>query len=124
LSSNKRDFIGYSNKPPKVKWPRNARLALTIAVNYEAAGERSVLTGDETGESYGEFPAYGAPPKRDLAMDSLFEYETRVGIWRLLDLFDKYRTKVTFFATAKTLEANPEAAKEIVKRGHEVCSHD
>lgn len=74
-------------------------------------------------ESYGEFAAYGAPPKRDMAMESIFEYETRVAIWRLLDLFDRHGVKVTFFATAKTLEANEEAAKAIVERGHEICSH-
>ena len=118
-----RDFIGYGQNPPRVKWPKNARLALTIAVNYEAAGERSIVYGDSGPETYGEFPAYGVPPKRDLAIESIFEYETRVGIWRLLDLFDKYKTKVTFFATAKTLEANPQAGREIVRRGHEICSH-
>ena len=58
-----------------------------------------------------------------MAIESLFEYETRVAIWRLLRVFDKYHTKITFFATAKTLETNPEAAKKIVKTGHEICSH-
>jgi allantoinase len=118
-----RDFVGYGGKVPKVEWPNGARLALTIAVNYEAGGERSVVFGDEGPETYGEFPAYGTPPKRDLCIESIFEYETRAAVWRLLRLFDKYNVKTTFFATAKTLEANPEAAKEIVRRGHEICSH-
>jgi peptidoglycan/xylan/chitin deacetylase (PgdA/CDA1 family) len=118
-----RDFIGYGRKQPKVRWPNDARLALTFAVNYEAGGERSVPAGDPSSESFGEFPVYGAAPKRDLAMESIFEYETRVGIWRILRLFDKHRGKVTFFATAQSLEANPDAAKEIAIRGHEVCSH-
>jgi peptidoglycan/xylan/chitin deacetylase (PgdA/CDA1 family) len=118
-----RDFIGYGRSPPRVAWPGGARLAVTFAINYEAGGERSVIYGDAGPETYGEFATYGAPPKRDLAMESIFEYETRVAIWRLLNLFRRHRVKVTFFATAKTLEANPEAAKEIVKEGHEICSH-
>ena len=121
--ANQRDFIGYGMDVPKVEWPNGSRLALTIAVNYEAGGERSIIYGDDGPETYGEFPSYGTPPRRDLAMESLFEYESRVAIWRILNLLDSYGTKVTFFATAKTLETNPIAAKEIVKRGHEVCSH-
>jgi len=118
-----RDFVGYGKEPPKVRWPGGARLALTIAVIYEAGGERSVVNGDSGPETYGEFASYGTPPKRDLGIESVFEYETRTAIWRLLDLFDRFGVKVTFFATAKTLEVNREAAKEIVARGHEVCGH-
>jgi allantoinase len=118
-----RDFVGYGMNPPKVRWPHGARLALTIAVNYEVGGERSVVNGDDGPETYGEFASYGAPPKRDLGIESVFEYESRAAIWRLLDLFDRFGVKVTFFATAKTLEANRSAAREIVGRGHEVCSH-
>jgi len=118
-----RDFIGYGKALPKVHWPGGRRLALTFAVNYEAGSERSVAFGDQGPESFGEFPAYGAPPKRDLAIESIFEYETRVAIWRILRVFEKYGVKTTFFATAKTLETNPEAAKEIVRLGHEICSH-
>ncbi|HYB04740.1 MAG TPA: allantoinase PuuE [Nitrososphaerales archaeon] len=123
MSSMIRDFVGYGKNPPKVRWPNDARLVVTFAVNYEAGGEQSVLAGDPHSETLGEFPVYGAPPKRDLAMESLFEYETRVGIWRILRLFEKYHTKVTFFATAQSLQANPEAAREIASQGHEVCSH-
>jgi allantoinase len=123
MSPLPRDFIGYGKSPPKVQWPRKARLALTFAINYEAGAERSVAFGDQGPETFGEFPSYGAPPKRDLCVESIFEYETRVAIWRILRTFEKYSVKTTFFATAKTLETNPEAAKEIVSKGHEVCSH-
>jgi peptidoglycan/xylan/chitin deacetylase (PgdA/CDA1 family) len=123
MPSMTRDFVGYGKNRPKVRWPNDARLAVTFAVNYEAGGEQSVPAGDPHSEMLGEFPVYGAPPKRDLAMESIFEYETRVGIWRVLRLFDKYGVKVTFFATAQTLQANPEAAREIAAKGHEVCSH-
>jgi len=123
MSPLPRDFVGYGKDLPKVKWPKGAQLALTIAVNYEAGSERAVGFGDDAAETFGEFPMYGAPPKRDMAIESIFEYETRVAIWRMLRLFDKHKVKTTFFATAKTLETNPEAAKEIVGRGHEICSH-
>jgi len=118
-----RDFVGYGKKIPKVEWPDDARLVLTIAVNYEAGGERSVVFGDQGPETYGEFPAYGTPPKRDLCMESIFEYETRAAIWRLLRLFDRHDIRTTFFATARTLEVNPDAAREIVRLGHEICGH-
>ena len=123
MSTSSRDFLGYGKAVPKVRWPNGARLAVTFAINYEAGGEHSVAFGDQGPETFGEFPAYGTPPKRDLAIESIFEYETRVAIWRILRVFDKYAAKTTFFATARTLETNPDAAKEIVKRGHEICSH-
>lgn len=118
-----RDLIGYGKTPPRVVWPRAARLALTFVINYEAGGERSVIYGDDGPETYGEFASYGTPPKRDLGIESVFEYETRVAIWRMLKLFEKFGIKTTFFAAARTLQANPEAAKEIVNRGHEICGH-
>jgi len=118
-----RNFVGYGKILPKVRWPKGAKLALTFAINYEAGSERSIGFGDQGPETFGEFPAYGTPPKRDLTIESIFEYETRVAIWRMLRIFEKYGVKTTFFAAAKTLEANPEAAKEIVRKGHEICSH-
>jgi peptidoglycan/xylan/chitin deacetylase (PgdA/CDA1 family) len=123
LTSLSRDLIGYGLKPPTVEWPNGKRLAIQVVANYEAGSERTVVNGDEGAETFGEFPSYGPPPKRDMAIESIFEYETRVAIWRMLDLFDRYGIKTTFFATAKTLESNPQAAKAIVDRGHEICSH-
>jgi len=123
MSPLPRNFIGYGRNPPKIRWPKGARLAVTFAINYEAGGERSVASGDEGAETFGEFPSYGAPPKRDLCIESIFEYETRVAIWRILRTFEKYGVHATFFATAKTLETNPGAARAIVDGGHEVCSH-
>lgn len=123
MSPLPRDLVGYGERVPVVQWPDGARLALNIVVNYEAGSERSPIYGDSGPETYGEFASYGAPPKRDMGIESVFEYETRVAIWRMLDLFKRHGVKVTFFATAKTLEANPEAAKRIVAEGHEICSH-
>jgi len=123
MPSSNREFVGYGKAVPNVEWPKNAKLALTFAINYEAGAERSLAFGDQGPETYGEFPAYGTPPKRDLAIESIFEYETRVAIWRILKVLEKYDVKATFFAAARTLEANPDAANEIVQRGHEICSH-
>jgi peptidoglycan/xylan/chitin deacetylase (PgdA/CDA1 family) len=123
MSPIPRDFVGYGKSGPKVRWPKGARLALTFAINYEAGGEHALGFGDQGPETFGEFPSYGTPPKRDLTIESIFEYETRVAIWRILRTFGKRNMKTTFFATAKTLETNREAAKEIVAEGHEICSH-
>lgn len=121
--AGRRDFVGYGKDLPRVRWPEGARLALTFAVNYEAGGERSIVYGDSGPETYGEFASYGTLPKRDLGIESVFEYETRAAVWRILNLFDRFGVKVTFFATARTLQVNPVAAKEIVLRGHELCGH-
>ena len=118
-----RDLVGYGRNPPKAEWPGGALIALTFVVNYEAGGERSPIYGDDVPETYGEFAAYGPPPKRDLGIESVFEYETRVAVWRLLDIFEKFGAKVTFYASGATLRANPAAGKEIIQRGHEICGH-
>jgi len=118
-----RDFVGYGQHPPRVEWPGGKRLAVQIVLNYEAGGERTVVAGDKGPETFGEFPSYGVPPKRDMTIESIFEYETRVAIWRILELYKRHSIRTTFFATAKTLEVNPDAAKAIVAAGHEICSH-
>ncbi len=117
-----RDFIGYGKNPPKVVWLNNARIAVQLVVNFEEGAENSVLKGDKMPEQFGDFPPIDLPI-RDLGLESVFEYGSRVGIWRMLDLFDREEIKVTFYACGEALEANPEGAREIVKRGHEICSH-
>lgn len=115
--------MGYGNRPPKIKWPNDARLALSLVVNYEEGAERSILDGDDSPERFSEI-AYGLTGKmRDLAVESMYEYGSRVGFWRIMRLFEENDVKATFFACAKALERNPEAAKAIVKADHEICSH-
>ena len=118
-----RDFVGYGNDLPKVEWPGGARLALSLVVNYEEGAESSPADGDPEAEPGGETPVQTPPGVRNTLNESLFEYGSRVGIWRLLDIFDKYGVKVTFFACGRALEQNPKAAAEITRRGHEPCSH-
>lgn len=119
----KRDFVGYGRNVPKVQWPNDARIAVSLVINYEEGSEYSLLDGDSHHETNGEVPSPVPSNQRDLFNESFFEYGSRVGVWRLLDLFDKYQVKTTFFCCALALERNPEVAKEIVAQGHEVCGH-
>ena len=118
-----RDFIGYGKNVPQIRWPNDARIAISMVVNYEEGSEYSLLDGDSHHETNNEVPSPVPLQQRDLLNESFFEYGSRVGVWRLLDLFDQHQVKTTFFCCALALERNPEAAKEIVARGHEVCGH-
>ena len=118
-----RDLVGYGRNVPRIQWPGDARIAVSLVVNYEEGAEYSLLDGDSHHEINGEVPSPVPPQQRDLFNESFFEYGSRVGVWRLLDLMDKYQVASTFFCCALALERNPEVAKEIVSRGHEVCGH-
>lgn len=114
-----RDFIGYGQNAPKVEWPNGERLAVSVVVNYEEGSEYSVLDGD----SQGEGPSVVKPGDRDLYMESNFEYGSRAGVWRIFKILDDYSVKSTFFVCALALERNPDVAKEIVNRGHDIVGH-
>ena len=122
--TNQRDLVGYADKPPTNLWPRGARLAISIVVNYEEGSERSHAMGDPDQEAMTEWGAYPFPSEiRNLAMESMNEYGSRVGVWRLLRLFAETGVKSTFFACAVAFEQNPSLARTIVTTGHEICSH-
>ena len=117
-----RDFIGYGADFPKIKWPGDARIAISLVINFEEGSEMSPLIGDEVAEPTGE--AFQDPiGQRRLINESHYEYGSRVGFWRILEILDKYQVKATAFACGMALEVNPESAKEIVARGHEPASH-
>jgi len=118
-----RDLIGYGQNPPVVAWPNGARIAVSLVVNYEEGSENSILDGDPRGETVGESPSPILPGERDLANESFFEYGSRVGVWRIMNLLGEYDLKSTFFACALALERNPGVGPEIVRRGHEVMGH-
>ncbi len=118
-----RDFTGYGKNPPQVRWPDDARIALSMVVNYEEGSERSLLDGDDSHETNNEVPSPVPPGERDLFNESFFEYGSRVGVWRLLGIFDQYSVKSTFYCCAVALERNPDVARELVRRGHEICGH-
>jgi len=120
-----RDLIGYGQNVPNANWPNKARLAISFVLNYEEGGERCVLHGDSESEAFlSEMP--GAVPLqgvRNLSMESCYEYGSRAGVWRLLNLFADYQIPLTVFAVAMALERHPDVAKAFVAANHEICSH-
>ncbi len=120
-----RDLIGYGDKPPDPQWPGGAKLAVQFVLNYEEGGENTVLNGDPTSEVYltetpGAQPVTGA---RDMAIESQYEYGSRVGFWRILHLFAERKINFTCYGIGLALERNPAAAKAMVAAGHEMASH-
>ncbi|MGH7736473.1 MAG: allantoinase PuuE [Candidatus Tyrphobacter sp.] len=120
-----RDLVGYGEHPPHPRWPGEARLALQIVVNYEEGSEYSVPDGDGFSETYlTEVPGASlGKGKRDLIVESIYEYGSRAGFWRLMRILSQRDLHATIFAAALALERNPQAARAIRKAGHEVCSH-
>ena len=122
-NKNERDFVGYGRNPPRGTWPNGARLAMSIVLNYEEGSEQSVLDGDPAGESVAEIVRQAERGQRDLALESMFEYGSRVGVWRLLDIFDRKQIDATIFACAVAVERNPDIAAYLREAPHEVCCH-
>ncbi len=121
---NNRDMIGYGSKNFKVKWPNNARLAVQIVLNYEEGAENCVLNGDKNSEIFlseiiGAIPIKG----RNVNMESLYEYGSRAGFWRLHKLFQTKKIPITVFGVGMALEKNPDICNAIKDAGYEVASH-
>ena len=120
-----RDLVGYGQRPPPAQWPAGARIAVQFVVNYEEGGENCVLHGDPASEAFLS-EIVGATPwpnQRHPSMESIYEYGSRVGVWRLLDLFARYEIPLTVFGVAMALERNPAVAEAAMAAGHEICSH-
>lgn len=111
-----RNLIGYGANPPHPKWPNNARIAVSFVLNYEEGGERCLLHGDDESESFlSEIP--GAMPikgERHISMESIYEYGSRAGVWRVLRLFEQYDIPLTIFAVAMAVERYPEVAVAMI----------
>jgi putative urate catabolism protein len=120
-----RDLIGYGANPPHPHWPGDARIAISFVLNYEEGGERCILHGDKESEAFlSEMPsAQALPGVRHLCMESIYEYGSRAGVWRLLKLFRKYDIPLTIFAVAMAAERHPEVIRAMHAAGHEICSH-
>lgn len=121
--SHPRDFVGYGRKPPLPRWPGEARLALNICINYEEGSEPSVPDGDAATESGLTEGGAGGFDGRDLAAESMFEYGSRVGFWRLTRLLSERGMDATIFGCALALERNPEACEAIRALKYDVCAH-
>ena len=118
-----RDLVGYADTPPRVTWPHGARVAISLVVNYEEGSENLLQDGVGRRESWGDAMSPVPADQRDLANESMFEYGSRVGVWRFLRIFAKYGVRSTFFACAVALERNPAVARAITAQGHDVCGH-
>ena len=120
-----RNLLGYSGRPPDPRWPDGARVAVQFVLNVEEGGERSILNGDAQSEDYlHEMP--GRPARmgeRDLSVEGLFEYGSRAGVWRILELFRARDLPLTAFAVGRALELTPEIGRALSAAGHEVAGH-
>ncbi|WP_377296872.1 polysaccharide deacetylase family protein [Rhizobium sp. SGZ-381] len=120
-----RDFIGYANRPPQFRWPGDSGLAVNIVLNYEEGSEYSVADGDGRSETaLLEINQPRVPPgDRDLASESMYEYGSRVGFWRLHRLFTERNLPLTVFASAQALERNAEVASAIARTDWDIACH-
>ena len=119
-----RDMIGYGSKEPKVVWPNNAKLALQIVLNYEEGGENNILHGDKHSETFlSEIIGAQAFKDRHINMESMYEYGSRRGFWRLHKLFQEKKIPITIFGVAMALERNPEVCDAIKNGNYEVACH-
>ena len=124
LPAYPRDLRGHGADPPHARWPDGARIAVQFVLNYEEGGESSVLHGDAGSETFlSELVTAQAYPARHMTMESMYEYGSRVGVWRILREFDARRLPLTVFAVGMALERYPELAREFMKRGHEIANH-
>ena len=116
---NDRDLIGYGAAPPDPAWPGGARVALSFVLNYEEGGENTPLEGDPASEAF-LHEVVGAPPtvgRRNLNTESMFEFGSRAGFWRVHRIFTTHDVPVTVFAVGQAVERNPEAARAMIARG-------
>jgi putative urate catabolism protein len=120
-----RDLIGYGGQPPHPQWPDQARIALSFVLNYEEGGERCVLHGDQESEAFlSEMPgAQALAGVRHMSMESIYEYGSRAGVWRVLKLFERHGIPLTVFAVAMAAERHPDLIRAMHEAGHEICSH-
>jgi len=124
MSDYPRDLIGYGANPPHAKWPGNARLAVQFVLNYEEGGENCVLHGDSHSEIFlSEIIGAQAYPDRHLSMESIYEYGSRAGFWRLHRLFTQANIPLTVFGVTMALERHPEAVKAMLDADWEIASH-
>jgi allantoinase len=125
MSDLARDLVGYRPNLPDPQWPGGARLAVNFALNYEEGSEYSIANGDGRSEvTLTEIPVSPVPAgERDLAAESMFEYGSRVGFWRIMRVFAERELPMTIFGCALALERNPAAAQAIVAAGHDICCH-
>ena len=125
MSKYPRDLRGYGRTPPDPRWPGNARIAVQFVVNFEEGAENCVLHGDQASEAF-LTDVIGAKPwpgQRHISVESMFEYGSRAGFWRLWRLFTARQIPVTAFAVANALARNPQVAAAMREAGWDIASH-
>jgi len=123
-SAYPRDLIGYGPKPPYAQWPNQARIAVQFVLNYEEGGENSVLHGDAGSEQFlSEMFNPASFAARHLSMESIYEYGSRAGVWRLLREFEKRGLPLTVFGVGMALQRHPDLTQAFKDLGHEIACH-
>ena len=120
-----RDLVGYGAQPPHPQWPGGARIAVQFVINYEEGGENCILHGDDASEAFLS-DIVGAEPwpgQRHMSMESMYEYGSRAGAWRLLRLFQERNMTATCFCVGMALERHPEPVRAMRDAGFEIASH-
>ena len=124
VKKNSRDFVGYGSKGKKISWPNEAKLALQFVLNYEEGGENSVLNGDKYSETFlSEIIGAKAIKGRHISMESIYEYGSRSGFWRLDKLFKEKKIPVTIFGVGLALKQNSEVCNAIKNGNYEIAAH-
>lgn len=119
-----RDLIGYGSQPPQANWPNNARIALQFVLNYEEGGENNILHGDNGSEQFlSEIIGAQSYPARHMSMESIYEYGSRVGVWRILREFESRNLPLTIFGVAMALQRYPELTQAFTELNHEIACH-
>lgn len=119
-----RDLAGYGRTPPHADWPGGARIALQFVLNLEEGGEACVLHGDAGSEQFlSEIVGAASYPARHLSMESIYEYGSRVGAWRILREFERRQLPLTVFGVAMAMQRTPELTRACLELGHEIASH-
>ena len=123
-SAYPRDLVGYGRTPMHPRWPNGARIALQFVLNHEEGAENCVLHGDAASETFlSEIIGAQAFRARHMSMESLYEYGSRAGLWRVLRAFESRKLPLTIFAVAMALQRHPEALAAYKELGHEIASH-
>ncbi|MBD8525669.1 allantoinase PuuE [Pseudomarimonas arenosa] len=119
-----RDLIGYGRRPPQAQWPGQARIALQFVLNIEEGGENCVLHGDQGSEQFlSEIIGAASYPDRHMSMESIYEYGSRVGSWRILREFERRQLPLTVFGVAMAMQRTPDLIAAALEAGHEIASH-
>ena len=120
-----RDLRGYGRNPPHPHWPGNARIAVQFVVNFEEGGENNILHGDRASEAFlsDVLGAQPWPGQRHANIESMFEYGSRAGFWRLWRIFTERKLPATVFGVATALERNPEVVAAMKEAGWDIASH-